>query len=129
MFDATGITEPAGLKGLYKFFTPLLRNIGPSGRIGRRHDARRGRQRARADRAAGAGGLHPLTRQGDAARRHGVLVYLSRREAGRDRAGVDGAVHPVRKSAYVDGQVFRVGPADVAPPADWDKPLDGKVAW
>jgi 3-oxoacyl-[acyl-carrier protein] reductase len=32
------------------------------------------------------------------------------------------------KSAYVDGQVFRVGAADAAPPADWDKPLDGKVA-
>src|SRR5689334_22589080 len=33
VFDATGITEPAGLKELYKFFTPLLRNLGPSGRI------------------------------------------------------------------------------------------------
>ena len=33
MFDATGITEPAGLKDLYEFFTPLLRNLGPSGRI------------------------------------------------------------------------------------------------
>ena len=32
------------------------------------------------------------------------------------------------KSAYVDGQVFRVGAADSAPPADWDRPLDGKVA-
>ena len=32
------------------------------------------------------------------------------------------------KSAYVDGQVFRVGAADSTPPTDWDKPLDGKVA-
>lgn len=32
------------------------------------------------------------------------------------------------KSAYVGGQVFRVGAADSSPPADWDKPLDGKVA-
>ena len=32
------------------------------------------------------------------------------------------------KSAYVDGQVFYVGAADSVPPADWDKPLDGKVA-
>ena len=32
------------------------------------------------------------------------------------------------KSAYVDAQVFRVGAADATPPADWDKPLDGKVA-
>src|SRR5262245_37101516 len=28
VLDATGITEPAGLKSLYKFFTPLLRNLG-----------------------------------------------------------------------------------------------------
>src|ERR1700694_704609 len=27
VFDATGITEPAGLEGLYGFFTPLLRNL------------------------------------------------------------------------------------------------------
>ena len=32
------------------------------------------------------------------------------------------------KSAYVDGQVFYVGAADSTPPADWDRPLDGKVA-
>jgi 3-oxoacyl-[acyl-carrier protein] reductase len=32
------------------------------------------------------------------------------------------------KSAYVDAQVFYVGAADSVRPADWDKPLDGKVA-
>ena len=73
VFDATGITEPAGLRGLYEFFTPLLRNIGPSGRVvvigTTPEDAG---SSARADRAAGAGGIHPLTGQGDATRRHGV---------------------------------------------------------
>ena len=82
VFDATGITDPAGLKGLYEFFTPLLRNLGPSGRDRRgRHHARGNRQRARADRAARAGGLHPLARQGAAARRHrdaGVPVGRAR---------------------------------------------------
>src|SRR6476619_4523095 len=33
VFDATGITEPSGLKELYKFFTPVLRNLGASGRV------------------------------------------------------------------------------------------------
>src|SRR5689334_17084114 len=33
VFDATGITTPEGLKALRDFFTPLLRNIGPSGRV------------------------------------------------------------------------------------------------
>jgi 3-oxoacyl-[acyl-carrier protein] reductase len=32
------------------------------------------------------------------------------------------------KSTYVDGQVFYVGADDSTPPADWDKPLAGKVA-
>ena len=33
VFDATGITEPGGLRGLYEFFTPLLRNLGPCARV------------------------------------------------------------------------------------------------
>ena len=99
VFDATGITEPAGLKGLYEFFTPLLRNLGPSGRVvvvGTTPEETG--SVARADRAAGAGGLHPLAGQGDAARRHGVAgVPVPRRQAGRDRARVDAAVPPVRQ--------------------------------
>src|SRR5690349_20862262 len=33
VYDATGITEPAGLKGLYEFFHPLLRNLTPNARL------------------------------------------------------------------------------------------------
>src|ERR1700684_3802429 len=33
VFDATGITTPAGLTALHEFFTPLMRNIGHSGRV------------------------------------------------------------------------------------------------
>jgi 3-oxoacyl-[acyl-carrier protein] reductase len=32
------------------------------------------------------------------------------------------------RSAYVDGQVLRVAPADVTVPADWGRPLAGRVA-
>ncbi|MEU2201810.1 3-oxoacyl-ACP reductase [Isoptericola sp. NPDC019482] len=32
------------------------------------------------------------------------------------------------RSAYVDGQLLPVGPADAETPADWDRPLAGKVA-
>jgi 3-oxoacyl-[acyl-carrier protein] reductase len=32
------------------------------------------------------------------------------------------------KSAYVDAQVVRIGPGEIEIPADWDKPLAGKVA-
>jgi 3-oxoacyl-[acyl-carrier protein] reductase len=33
VFDATGITAPAGLKGLHDFFTPVLRNLGRCARV------------------------------------------------------------------------------------------------
>jgi 3-oxoacyl-[acyl-carrier protein] reductase len=130
VFDATGITEPSGLKGLYKFFTPLLRNLGPSGRIvvlgttpeeiGSGHE--RIAQRA----------LEGFTRSLGKELRRGAtvnLVYLSS-DAKPAATGLESTVRFILsgKSAYVDGQVFRVGAADSAPPAEWDKPLDGKVA-
>ena len=57
------------------------------------------------------------------------LVYL----AADAKAGATGLESTLRfilsgKSAYVDGQVFRVGADDSVPPVDWDKPLAGKVA-
>ena len=33
VFDATGITGPAGLTGLREFFAPVLRNLGHCGRV------------------------------------------------------------------------------------------------
>jgi 3-oxoacyl-[acyl-carrier protein] reductase len=130
VFDATGITEPAGLKALYKFFTPLLRNLGPSGRIvvigTTPEDVAGGHERI-AQRA-----LEGFTRSlGKEVRRGATvnLVYLSP-DAKPAATGLESTVRFILsgKSAYVDGQVFRVGAADSAPPADWDKPLDGKVA-
>jgi 3-oxoacyl-[acyl-carrier protein] reductase len=130
VFDATGITEPAGLKGLYKFFTPLLRNLGPSGRIvvvGTTPDEAGGVHERVAQRA-----LEGFTRSLAKELRRGAtvnLVYLSP-DAKPAATGLESTVRFILsgKSAYVDGQVFRVGAADSAPPADWDKPLDGKVA-
>jgi 3-oxoacyl-[acyl-carrier protein] reductase len=130
VFDATGITEPAGLKGLYEFFTPVLRNIGPSGRvvvIGTTPDEAGSPHEQIAQRA-----LEGFTRSLAKEMRRGAtvsLVYLSP-DAKPAATGLESTLRFILsgKSAYVDGQVFRVGPADASPPADWDKPLDGKVA-
>ena len=130
VFDATGITEPAGLRGLYEFFTPLLRNIGPSGRvvvIGTTPDEAGSPHEQIAQRA-----LEGFTRSLAKEMRRGAtvsLVYLSP-DAKPAATGLESTLRFILsgKSAYVDGQVFRVGAADAAPPADWDKPLDGKVA-
>ncbi len=129
VFDATGITEPAGLRALYEFFTPLMRNLGPSARVvvlgTTPHEARSDHERI-AQRA-----LEGFTRSVGKELRRGAtsaLVYLSP-DAGPAATGCESTLRFVlsAKSAYVDGQVFHVGPADGAAPADWDRPLAGRV--
>ncbi|MCH9762150.1 MAG: 3-oxoacyl-ACP reductase [Actinomycetia bacterium] len=130
VFDATGITEPEGLHALYEFFTPLLRNLGHSGRvvvIGTTPEETAGVGERTAQRA-----LEGFTRSLAKELRNGAtaaLVYLSA-DAKPAATGLESTLRFIlsAKSAYVDGQVFRVGAADSTPPADWDKPLDGKVA-
>ncbi len=130
VYDATGITDPAGLKGLYKYFTPLLRNLGPSGRVvvvGTTPEETGSIGERIAQRA-----LEGFTRSLGKEMRRGAtvsLVYLSA-NAKPAATGLESTLRFILsgKSAYVAGQVYRVGAADSAPPADWDKPLDGKVA-
>jgi 3-oxoacyl-[acyl-carrier protein] reductase len=127
--DATGITEAAGLKALYKFFTPVLRNVGPCGRIvvvGTTPEET-GSVPGRVAQRALAGFTRSLAkelRRGATAQ----LVYLSP-DAKPAATGLESTMRFIlsAKSAYVDGQVFGVGAADSARPADWDRPLAGKV--
>ena len=129
VFDATGITEPAGLRGLYEFFTPLLRNLGPSARVvvlGSTPD-----QVADTDEHICQRALEGFTRSLGKELRRGAtaaLVYVSPRA----RPAATGCESTLRfllsaKSAYVDGQVFRIGAGDSDRPADPDKPLAGSV--
>ncbi len=130
VFDATGIKEPAGLKGLHDFFTPVLRNLGACARVavvGTTPDAIASTDERIAQRA-----LEGFTRSLAKELRHGgtaALVYLSP-DAKPAATGLESTMRFIlsAKSAYVDGQVFYVGAADSTPPADWDRPLDGKVA-
>ncbi|WP_425003204.1 3-oxoacyl-ACP reductase [Mycolicibacterium sp. S3B2] len=130
VFDATGITEPAGLKQLYEFFTPLLRNLGHSGRVvvvGTTPEQAEAVGERIAQRA-----LEGFTRSLGKELRNGstvALVYLAA-DAKPAATGLESTLRFLlsAKSAYVDGQVFYVGAADATPPADWDRPLDGKVA-
>ena len=130
VFDATGITEPAGLRQLYEFFTPLLRNLGHSGRVvvvGTTPEQAESVGERIAQRA-----LEGFTRSLGKELRNGstvALVYLAA-DAKPAATGLESTLRFLlsAKSAYVDGQVFYVGAADSTPPADWDRPLDGKVA-
>src|ERR1700749_3704696 len=130
VFDATGITRPEGLRGLYEFFTPLLRNLGHSARVvvvGTTPDAAATPHERIAQRA-----LEGFTRSLGKELRNGstvALVYVS--PAAKPAAtGLESTLRFILsgKSAYVDGQVFYIGEADSTPPADWERPLDGKVA-
>ena len=130
VFDATAITEPAGLRALHEFFTPVLRNLGPCARLvvlgstPEEVDAAHERISQRA--------LEGFTRSLAKELRRGAtvsLVYLSP-GAGPAATGLESTLRFLlsAKSAYVDGQVFRVGAQDSTAPADWDVPLAGKVA-
>src|SRR6185437_13565621 len=76
--------------------------------------------------------LEGFTRSLGKEMQHGAtvsLVYLSP-DAKPAATGLESTLRVIlsAKSAYVDGQVFYVGAADSTPPADWERPLDGKVA-
>ena len=130
VFDATGISEPDGLKGLHEFFTSLLRNLRRCARVvvvGTTPDAAASPHERIAQRA-----LEGFTRSLGKELRHGAtvaLVYLSP-HAKPAATGLESTMRFIlsAKSAYVDGQVFYIGEADSTPPADLDLPLDGKVA-
>jgi 3-oxoacyl-[acyl-carrier protein] reductase len=129
VFDATGITRPPGLRALHDFFTPLLRNVGASGRVvvvGTTPDEAGSPDERIAQRA-----LEGFTRSLGKELRRGAtvaLVYLSP-DAKPAATGAESTLRFIlsAKSAYVDGQVFYIGAADSTPPVDWDRPLDGKV--
>jgi 3-oxoacyl-[acyl-carrier protein] reductase len=129
VFDATGITDPAGLRGLFEFFTPLLRNLGPSARLvvlGSTPDEVDDARERVAQRA-----LEGFTRSLAKEMQRGAtvaLVYVSP-DANTGATGCESTMRFIlsAKSAYVDGQVFRVGVAEASAPADWTTPLAGKV--
>ena len=129
VFDATGITAAEGLDQLHDFFTPLLRNLGRCARVvvvGTTPE-----QAGSVDERVAQRALEGFTRSLAKEVRRGAtaqLVYLSP-GAKPAATGLESTMRFLlsAKSAYVDGQVFHVGAADSTPPADWDKPLEGKI--
>jgi 3-oxoacyl-[acyl-carrier protein] reductase len=128
VFDASGIDSPERLRELYDFLAPVIRTVGTGGRVvvlGTPPESTGGRA-AIAQRA-----LEGFTRTVGKELRRGAtaqLVYVA--------PGAEPAVESTlrfllsAKSAYVDGQVIRVGThgSRAVEPEDWTKPLAGKVA-
>ncbi|UDY22329.1 3-oxoacyl-ACP reductase [Nocardioides sp. Kera G14] len=129
VFDATGYTSPDQLMALRDFFTPVLRSLESCPRvvvIGTPPETVSGQERV-AQRA-----LEGFTRSlGKEIGKGGTvqLVYVADGFEGSATSTLAFLLSP--KSAYVSGQVIRIGlheaEASHAVP-DWFRPLEGKIA-
>ncbi|NES14436.1 MULTISPECIES: 3-oxoacyl-ACP reductase [Micromonospora] len=130
VYDATGITDSAGLRQLYDFFHPQARALLPSGRVivlGTPSAECGTPREATAQRA-----LEGLTRSIGKEFGRGVtaqLVYVTRDGDAGTPVSLEATLRFLLsgRSAYVSGQVIRVGAGTATAPADWDRPLDGQV--
>jgi len=131
IFDATGITSPTRLQDLFAFFQPYARSLVACGRVivfGSPPDAATTADEAIAQRA-----LEGFTRSVGKEFGRGTtaqLVYVAPGAEPRIESTLRFLLSG--KSAYVSGQVIRIGAAG-KPATDpeiwnWDRPLVGKIA-
>ncbi|MGZ4520722.1 MAG: 3-oxoacyl-ACP reductase, partial [Mycobacteriaceae bacterium] len=119
VFDASDITSIDELQQLHAFFHPVIRNVAPSGRvvvIGTPPEETSSVQESIAQHA-----LEGFTRSvGKEAKRGATaqLVYVS---PNADASALESTLRFLlsAKSAYVSGQVIRVGTHSATAPADW----------
>lgn len=130
VFDATGISDAAGLVALQEFFTPVLRQLQGCGRIvvvgSVPEDA--STEGARVAQRALEGFTRSLAKEVGAGSTAN-LVYLAK-GAEKSIASTLGFLLSA-KSAYVSGQVVRIGSTGITKvtgPTNLQKPLAGKVA-
>jgi 3-oxoacyl-[acyl-carrier protein] reductase len=131
IFDATGLTSSDELAALPEFFTPLLRSLESCARVvvlGTPPESTNSGQERVAQRA-----LEGFTRSlGKEVGRGGTvqLVYVAPAADGALASTLAFLLSP--KSAYVSGQVIRIGAHGATAVAeqvpDWTRPLTGKVA-
>ena len=125
--DLTAVESPEDLDSLRALVGPGLRSLTPSGRVvvlGRPP-----REAATAAQAAARRALEGITRSVAKELRAGATANLVLVAEGAD-AGVDSTLRFLLsgRSAYVDAQVVEVTGGDAPAPADWSRPLEGKVA-
>jgi 3-oxoacyl-[acyl-carrier protein] reductase len=127
VFDATGISHSGELRELWAFFHPTIRRLAPSGRLivlGTPPEDCSAPREATAQRA-----LEGFVRSAAKEVRYGAtadLVYVS--PGSEERLGSTLRFFLSPRSAYVSGQVARVGEGREVPEIDWERPLHGKVA-
>jgi 3-oxoacyl-[acyl-carrier protein] reductase len=128
VYDASGIRDSGALAQVYSFFHPVIRRVERSGRLLV---------------LATAPELSDDPRQAVAQRALEGFVRSVAKEIGNKGAtanlvyaapGAEGGVESTlrfflsARSAYVDGQVVRIGAGEAPAPDDWERPLAGRVA-
>src|SRR5882757_5514838 len=128
VFDATGISGPDQLRELHAFFHPVMRRLGDCGRVlvlGTPPESVRAVGEQVAQRA-----LEGFTRSVGKELVRGATAQLIYVAKGGEQA-LESTVRFLlsAKSAYVSGQVVRVGAVtEIVTPDNWERPLAGRVA-
>jgi 3-oxoacyl-[acyl-carrier protein] reductase len=127
VFDATGISDVEQLVAAFDFFSPNIRRVRRSGRIivlGTPPEHATDPDQAIAQRA-----LEGLVRSiGKEVRRGSTAQLVYARPGAEDQLESTLRFLLSPKSAYVSGQVVRIGPAEAPPELNWGRPLAGKTA-
>lgn len=127
VYDATGITDSTQLRQLYDFFHPQARALLPSGRVivlGTPPQECPTPREATAQRA-----LEGLVRSIGKEFGRGTTAQLVQVTRDANETSLESTLRFLLsgRSAYVSGQVIRVGAGAANAPADWNRPLDGQV--
>ncbi|WP_030529100.1 3-oxoacyl-ACP reductase [Phycicoccus jejuensis] len=125
--DLTAARAPEDLESLRATLGPALKRLGRCARVvvvGRHPEAAATVAQRAARRA-----LEGITRSVGKELRAGATANLVLVTEGSEAAALGTVTFLLSgRSAYVDGQVFRVGEGEAAAPADAERPLAGKVA-
>jgi 3-oxoacyl-[acyl-carrier protein] reductase len=127
VFDASGIERSEDLHELYAFLHPVIRRVEASGRVLVLGTAPEDAVSARAATAQRA--LEGFVRSiGKEVGRGATaqLLYVAPGAEGNAESTLRFLLSA--RSAYVSGQVVRVGEGAATAPADWNRPLDGQLA-
>ncbi|MDQ3724543.1 MAG: 3-oxoacyl-ACP reductase [Actinomycetota bacterium] len=129
VFDATGIAESSELVELQRFFYPAVSRLQRSGRVVvlGTPPAEAGSVLAHTAQRALEGFTRSLGKEIGGRGATAQLVYVEPGAEDQLESTLRFLLSP--KSAYVSGQVIRIGKGVApSPQIDWERPLDGKVA-
>jgi 3-oxoacyl-[acyl-carrier protein] reductase len=129
LFDATGISDSTELVELQRFFHPAVGRLGTCGRVVvlGTPPTEAGSGRAHAAQRALEGFVRSLGKEIGSRGATAQLLHVSPGAEEELASTLRFLLSP--RSAYVSGQVVRIGPGVApAPEIEWERPLEGRTA-